>query len=80
MEKARVDLHKLGCIPATFFNGHWSCLYGTHGLEAKKHNYYTKRGAFVSVYDIYCNGVYETTFRTKKVALGYLESRENGFK
>ena len=43
MEKAWIDIHKIGYIPATFFNGHW----------------YTKRGAFVSVYD-------ETTFRIMK--------------
>ena len=23
MEKARIDIHKLGYIPAKFFNGHW---------------------------------------------------------
>ena len=80
MEKSKIDLSKRGCIPATNFNGRWSCVYGNHGLAAVKHNYYTKRGAFISVYDIYCKAVYECSFKTKKSALGYLEARENGFK
>lgn len=79
MEKHRVDLSKRGCVPATNFNGRWSCSYGMHGMSAVAHNYYTSKGAFIKVYDIYHNGVYETSFDTKKVAMGYLESREKGF-
>lgn len=79
MEKHRVDLSKRGCVPATNFNGHWSCSYGTHGMSAVAHNYYTSKGALIKVYDIYHNGVYETSFDSKKIAMGYLESREKGF-
>lgn len=79
MEKHRVDLSKRGCVPATNFNARWACDYGTHGMSAVAHNYYTSRGAIIKVYDIYHNGVYETSFDTKKVAMGYLESREKGF-
>ena len=79
MEKQRVDLSKRGCVPATNFNARWSCSYGMHGMSAVAHNYYTKRGAYIKVYDIYHNGVYEASFKTKKVAMAYLESRENGF-
>ena len=79
MEKHRVDLSDRGCVPAYPYNAHYSCSYGTHGMSAVAHNYYTKRGAYIKVYDIYHNGVYETSFNTKKVALAYLESRENGF-
>ena len=79
MEKHRVDLSKRGCVPATNFNGRWSCSYGMHGMSAVAHNYYTSKGALIKVYDIYHNGVYETSFDTKKVAMGYLESREKGF-
>lgn len=79
MEKHRVDLSKRGCVPATNFNARWACDYGTHGMSAVAHNYYTSSGAFIKVYDIYHNGVYETSFDTKKVAMGYLESREKGF-
>lgn len=79
MEKHRVDLSKRGCVPATNFNARWACDYGTHGMSAVAHNYYTRKGAFIKVYDIYHNGVYETSFDTKKVAMGYLESREKGF-
>ena len=78
MEKHRVDLSKRGCVMSSI-NGRWSCSYGTHGMAAVAHNYYTKRGAFIKLYDIYHNGVYECTFDTKKVAMGYLESREKGF-
>lgn len=79
MEKHRVDLSKRGCVPATNFDARWSCSYGMHGMSAVAHNYYTSKGAFIKVYDIYHNGVYETSFDTKKVAMGYLESREKGF-
>ena len=79
MEKHRVDLSKRGCVPATNFNGRWSCSYGVHGMSAVTHNYYTRKGAFIKVYDIYHNGVYETSFDTKKIAMGYMESREKGF-
>jgi hypothetical protein len=79
MEKHRVDLSKRGCVPATNFNARWACDYGTHGMSAVAHNYYTSKGALIKVYDIYHNGVYETSFDTKKVAMGYLESREKGF-
>lgn len=79
MEKHRVDLSKRGCVPATNFNGRWSCSYGVHGMSAVTHNYYTRKGALIKVYDIYHNGVYETSFDTKKIAMGYLECREKGF-
>lgn len=79
MEKHRVDLSKRGCVPATNFNARWMCSYGTHGMAAVAHNYYTSRGAFIKVYDIYHNGVYETSFDTKKTAMCYLECREKGF-
>lgn len=79
MEKHRVDLSKRGCVPATNFNGRWSCSYGVHGMSAVTHNYYTRKGALIKVYDIYHNGVYETSFDTKKIAMGYMESREKGF-
>ena len=79
MEKHRVDLSKRGCVPATNFNARWACDYGTHGMAAVAHNYYTSKGVLIKVYDIYHNGVYETSFDTKKVAMGYLESREKGF-
>lgn len=79
LEKSKIDLSERGCVPAFNFSGHYSCSYGEHGLEAVKHNYYTKRGAYISVYDIYCEAVYECSFKTKKAALAYLEARENGF-
>ena len=79
MEKHRVDLSKRGCVPAANFDARWACDYGTHGMAVVAHNYYTSKGAFIKVYDIYHNGVYETSFDTKKVAMGYLESREKGF-
>ena len=66
MEKHRVDLSKRGCVPATNFNARWACDYGTHGMSAVAHNYYTRKGAFIKVYDIYHNGVYETSFEMQE--------------
>ena len=54
-------------------------LYGVHGMSAVAHNYYTRKGALIKVYDIYYNGVYETSFDTKKIAMSYLECREKDF-
>lgn len=79
IKKQQVNLEKSGYEPATNFNGRWVCDYGTHGMAAVAHNYYTSKGALIKVYDIYHNGVYETSFGSKKVAMGYLESREKGF-
>lgn len=77
--KHKVDLSKRGCIPAANFNGRWSCDYGNNGISIAKHNYYTKNGALITVFDVYVKGVYEVTFNTKKSALEYAECRENGF-
>ena len=44
MDKHRVDLAKRGYIPADNFNAKWTCDYGTHGMTAAAHNYYTSKG------------------------------------
>ena len=80
MDKHRVDLAKRGCIPAYNFNAKWTCDYGTHGMTAAAHNYYTSKGALIKVYDVYHNGIYEMSFDNKKAAMDYLESREAWFK
>lgn len=80
LNKHKVDLSKRGCVPAKNYNARWSCSYGDNGIAIQKHNYFTKNGALISVYDIYVKGVYECTFDTKKAAMEYAESRENGFK
>ncbi len=71
------NIKELGYVPAKNFNGRWSCSYGTNGMEINKHNYYTKRQALVSVYDIYLDKNYICSFKTKKAAIEFVIKKEN---
>lgn len=78
INKSKIDLSKLGCVPAHNFNGRWSCDYGIHGLAAVAHNYYTSRKALIKAYDIYLKGEYVCSFKTKKAAMAFMTLQDKG--